>query len=93
VAANSDSPEEARETTADLVETALNTQTAQFALDQAEQASQSNSSDSSQESDLTNVNQSFAEIGKDASQQQVRNEFIASRDPEQNLGLSVDTKT
>lgn len=93
VAANSDSPEEARETTVDLAETKLNTQTAQFALDQVEQANQSNSSEASQESDLTSVNQAFADIGRDASQQQVRNEFIASRDPEQSLGLSVDTKT
>ncbi len=93
--ANSDSPEEARETTVDLAETKQNTQTAEFAFDQIEQANQANdsSSESNEPSGLTEFNQSFAEIGKDASQQQVRNEFIASKDPEQNLGLSVDTRT
>jgi len=92
--ATSDDPQEARETAFSLAETKQNTQTAEFALDQIEQANQSNdSSDSNETSGLTEFNQSFADIGKDASQQQVRNEFIASRDPEQNLGLSVDTRT
>lgn len=93
--ASSDDPQEARETAFSLAETKQNTQTAEFAFDQIEQANQSNdsSTDSSETSGLTEFNQSFAEIGKDASQQQVRNEFIASRDPEQSLGLSVDTKT
>lgn len=90
VVANTDSAEEARETTVDLAETNQNTQAAQFAFDQANQSSDSDSSDTS---GTTEFNQSFAETGKDASQQQARNEFTASRDPEQSLGLSVDTRT
>lgn len=93
--ATSDSAEEARDTAFSLAETNQNAQNAQFAFDQIEQANQSSDSnnDSSDSANLAEFNQSFAEIGQDATQQQVRNEFIASRDPEQSLGLSVDTRT
>ena len=95
VVANSDSSEEARETAFDLAATKNKTETTQFAFDQIEQANESasGSDESSENSNLTNFNQTFAEIGKDASQQQVRNEFISSREPEQGLGLNVDTRT
>lgn len=87
---NSDSPEEARETTFDLVETKQQAENAEFAFEQFEQANDSDDDDDS----TSNSASTFTELANEANDAQTRNVVIANfaerQTAEERLGVNLD---
>jgi len=74
IAENSDSPEQARETTFDLVETRQQAENAEFAFEQFEQANNANSSDTEDDESSS----TFTELANEALEAQTRNVVIGN---------------
>ena len=89
-AENSDSAEQARETTFDLVETRQQAENAEFAFEQFEQANNANSSDT----DDDDSSSTFTELANEAQEAQTRNvvigNFAENRSNEETVGSNLN---